>query len=210
MPPHAAAAVIRCLDGSVQERVLTALSGAAATRLRALVKSLGGTVGALMDTNVLTVPEGASVREARELFRRYMKLTSDSFYGYVVGPDQTVKGVLSAREMLRAQGTDRLIATMRTPVASVRASDTTTAVLRRPDWEELRVLPVVDDASVLLGQIRHDVLRRDVEANTTAAPNEQVELGALFMLIAEGYCKGLARLMKGVASAAGQREGKKP
>jgi magnesium transporter len=210
MPSHAAAAVIRCVDLSAREQVLTALPGEAAPRLRALVKSLGGTVGALMDTNLLTVLEGASIREARDLFRRFMGMTSESFYGYVVGSDQTIRGVLSARDILRARGTDRVIVAMHTPVASVHAGDTPTAVLRRPEWEQLRVLPVVDDSGVLLGQIRRDALLRDVEANTTARQKEQADLGAVFLLIAEGYCKGLARLVKGIASTPGPREEKKP
>jgi magnesium transporter len=196
---HAAAALCRGVPAAKRRELFAAMPQDTATRLEALLAASADSVGALVDPRVLSVPEDVSMRHARTQFRRFGSRERTPLYAYVTRPDQTLAGVLSLRRVVMTGPGESVATAMRTPVVTIAAGASIEAVLRRDEWQRLHVLPVVDRVGVLLGTVRHDVLRGHQE-------RQERQPGALVGLdvvrsFTEGYLKGLATLVMGLAHA---------
>lgn len=203
MSHHAAAALCRGVPDAKRRELFAAMPEDTATRLEALLVAGADSVGAFVDPRVLSVPEGASMRQARTQFQRFGSRERPPLYAYVTRPDQTLAGILSLRRLVMTGPGTSVVTAMRTPVVTIAAGASVDAVLRREEWQRVHVLPVVDRAGVLLGTVRHDVLRGhlDRQERQTDAP-AGLDVVRSFT---EGYLKGLATLVLGLAHV-GERE----
>ncbi len=191
-PPGVASRLARRLPEDRAEAILEALPPAKARGIRSLVRFPEHTAGALMDPNVLALPEHFTAVEA---LTRVREAPDQARYNlYVVDPDQKLVGAVNLRELFLAAPDARLRDLMiRNPIALPASADRT-VVVSHPGWKEVHSLPVVDDQGAYLGALRYRTLReledllirggyRDVDAREA--------LGDLFSEAASGLLDAL-------------------
>jgi magnesium transporter len=145
-----------------------------------------------MDPRVLTLPEDITVGQA---VSRIEKNPGDLyFYVYVVDRQQMVCGVLDVKELLLAPDELPVRQVMQHEIVSVSVDANLATVRDHPGWGRFEALPVVDGKGVLLGVIRHRVIRQ-LERRLR---NEQAGQGiGTLMALGELYWAGLIGIMGG-------------
>ena len=119
-----------------------------------------------------------------------------NFYLYVVDRDRKLVGVLDIRELLIAHSNELLPAVMRSNLDRVRAGAGIADMMAHPGWRDYDALPVVDEAGVFLGALRHRTLRR-IETDSPSAQDGATETLAA---LAELYFIGAGGMLRGLAS----------
>lgn len=139
------------------ETILDGLPAPKARGIRALIRFAEHTAGALMDPNVLALPESFTAAEA---LTRVREAPDQARYNlYVVDPDQRLVGAVNLRELFLAAPETRLRDLMiRNPIALPASADRA-AVVSHPGWKEVHSLPVVDENGGYLGAVRYRTLR---------------------------------------------------
>jgi len=176
-----AARLLRRLSADVQAGILESISPKHAHGFRALLSFPENTAGALMDPDVLALPEDLSAREALKRIREAPEHTR--YNVYVVDREQQLVGVLNLRELLLAKPRALLSALMvRSPQRLLATADRA-SILANPGWKDVHALPVVDEAGGYLGAVRYRTLREvEAELLSTRFSDEDAShaLGQLF------------------------------
>lgn len=187
-----AARLARRLPEDARGRALEHVAPRRERSIRSLLRFPEHTAGALMDPDVLALPETFTASES--LAR--VKETPENVHHevYVVDAAQKLAGVLTLRELLLAPGTARLADLMvRSPVR-LDAGDDRSRIVGHPGWREAGALPVVDDAGAYLGAVRYGTLR-ELEEELLDGRREdgdvQQALGQLFAAGAGGLLDAL-------------------
>ena len=119
LPLASAAVLLRRVEPSAQERLLTTVSATASAPLKRLLHYPEGSAGALMDPQALALPEDMVVNEALERVRQTPQHVL--YYLYVVNRTQVLVGVLNLRELMLASPTAPVQRVMRLHVARIAA-----------------------------------------------------------------------------------------
>ena len=155
MAPDDAADVLSELPQETSKRVLDLMEGDEVEEVRQLMSHAEDTGGGIMTSRLIAVSDEVSVGESTELLRASSDL-DEILAVYVVDLQQRLVGVASLRSMLLASG-DSLMGTI--------ADRETMRVHPEMDQEEIAtlfadydlvVLPVVDNAGALIGQVTVD------------------------------------------------------
>ena len=168
LPGETAAALVPCLktelaaplllrlDATARAALLKALPAKAATALRLALRFPAGSVGLLIDSDVVTVRADTRIGEAIALARSAP--ASLRKYLYVLDETQRLAGVVDARQCV-LQDSSRPIGTIdqEEPVA-LRARTGLRQASLVEAWERFDVLPVTDHRSVFLGVLRRKSL----------------------------------------------------
>jgi magnesium transporter len=192
LPIAVAARLVRRLAPERAERVLEALPAGLARSLRAIVRFPEHSAGALLDPNVLALPEDLTAREA---LARVREAADQARYNvYVVDPEQKLVGVVNLRELFLAKPAARLTDLMvRGPIALSAEADRV-AIVSHPGWREVHSLPVVDGEGVYLGAVRYRTLRELEEQLFRGGHRDadaRAALGELFSAGASGLLDAL-------------------
>lgn len=193
LPLDTAARLLRRLEPERREAVLAALPVPRARSVRALIRFDENSAGALMDPDVLALPLDLGAADALALVRSQPEQARYNLY--VVDAEQRLVGALNLRELLLADGDDRLVDLMVPDPLRLAASADRAQLISHPGWHEVHSLPVVDDQDHYLGAIRYRTLReledellrgRGTDRDTAEA------LGDLFATGAAGLLDALA------------------
>jgi magnesium transporter len=179
--PEVAANLLRRMEVTTREALLSAVADGPAKPLRRLLHSTEGTAGALMDPNVLALPRDLSAEEALAHIRASPEHAR--FNLYVVDREQVLVGVLNLRELLLARRQDLLSAIAHSAVLSLPARADRHAILSHPVWRQARSVPVVDEQGVYLGAVRYPTLRRleeELREDASEGPSTAEILGDLY------------------------------
>jgi len=152
------AAILRAMGPAPRSAIMESLSNEAGRALRSLLRYAEGSAGALLDPQVLPVPETSSVAEALERLRKDPSRTS--YYVYVVTDDQKLVGVTNLRELMAARPEQHLRLVAVRQVASLPAGASSKAIVAHPAWARFHALPVVEADGRFLGVIRYEVMRQ--------------------------------------------------
>jgi magnesium transporter len=151
-----AADVIADLPRPLARKVLKALPKEDRREVETLLRYPEDTAGGLMQIELVSIPEQATVDEAVEAIRANAEEVGDLHFVYVVDDDNRLVGSLSLDKLILARSN--------TPVGKLADRDFH-SVTTDVDQEEvaqmfkrydLVSLPVVDDQGMLLGRILHD------------------------------------------------------
>lgn len=195
-----AARLARRLDEAASEEVLRQVAAPRARALRALLRFPERTAGALMDPEVLALPQDFRAREA---LARVREEPGQARYNlYVVDAEQRLVGALNLRELLLAAPDERLADRMVRDPLRILASADRAAVVSHPGWRVVHALPVVDEADRFLGALRYRTLREleeELLRGRTPERDTAEALGDLFAVGAAGLLDALAPLAAGGA-----------
>jgi len=202
LPLDLGAIFLRRLGVPAREAIVAALPAARARALGALLRFPEQSAGALMDPEVLALPQDQSAGEALALVRS--NPAHARYNLYVVDREQRLVGVLNLRELLLADPRAPLAGSMRREVHRLAADADRHAIVSNPGWREVHALPVVDANGLFLGALRYRTLRRLEEELRGARPEE----GATARALGELFRTGAAGVLEAIsASLASPPEG---
>lgn len=192
--PDSAAVLLRTLGAPASTAILDKLRPDLAVPIRRLLAYPEGTVGAMMDPNVFTVSNDISVKTANERLAR--NADAAIYYVYVVDREQRLVGVLTMRELMRAEGERSIASVMKRSLVSIEATSSRYEMVTHAGWRRFHAIPVVDAGGLLLGVLRYETLR---ELETTLNSNDSQQKGRtdLALSLSELYVKGLTGLITG-------------
>lgn len=160
--------LLALVSEEARSAIQAALPEAARAESAKLLRYPPDTAGGLMETELLSFADEATVRDViRDLRANQQRYaTFPVQYLYVVDTSRRLVGVAPLRDLLLAPEDSRLSTLARAQVTTVRDSATTQQLADLFDEHGYQGLPVVDEAGVLLGTVN----RADV------AESEQHEL----------------------------------
>jgi magnesium transporter len=218
MAPDPAVALIEQLDVAVAALLLRGLSAVqCADLLRRLpsapARSLGlllqhpeGTAGAVMDPDVLALPEDLTAEQAVARVRQAAR--GARYNLYIIDREQRLVGVINQRELLLAPADSPIASFMERRVHRLRAEADAAAVVSHPAWREVNSLPVVDRDGRYLGAIRYRAFRALEESLRERIPDSQVTAQALGDLFRTGAAAVLELLAPREIREGGTRDGR--
>jgi magnesium transporter len=196
MPAETAALLLRQTEVSARERVLAALPARRARELGSILAFPEGTAGALMDPEVLALPQDLDAEEALE---RVRQAAGHARYNvYIVDREQLLVGVISLRELLMAGSGERLSSRMVTAVHRLAARADRHAIVTHPGWREVHSLPVVDARGRYLGALRYRTLRQ-LQEGLRDRPTEE---GATARALGDLFRAGASAMLEAVVASA--------
>lgn len=153
MPSEAAADLIGELDRDATEDVLAAMSDEAEDEVRDLLTFPPDTAGGLMTTEIAALPLGLTTGEAIERIRQLREEYEDLSYVYVVEDDDTLRGVISFRDLVFRRPGSPLADVMVPDPVSVGTLTDREEVAELAQRYHLLGIPVVDDHGRLVGMV---------------------------------------------------------
>jgi magnesium transporter len=204
LPLDVAAALLRRLAAQRREHLVEQAPRGVAPLLARLLRYPENCAGALMDPQVLALPEDITVSEGSARVRRAPRRTL--YYLYVIDREQKLVGVLNLRELMLAAPRDALAAVIRREVTTISALADRTAIIDHPGWRHVHALPVVDDRGVFLGVLRYETLRR-IEGETKSPPPAAGALDAV-LTFGELCWVGLAGILTDLTTSVGSVAGR--
>jgi magnesium transporter len=151
-----AADVIADLPRPLARRVLSALPAEDRREVETLLKYPEDTAGGLMQIELVSVPERATVDEAVEAVRANAEEAGDLHFVYVVDDDNRLVGSLSLEKLILARPDTPVSNLVDRDLHSVATDVDQEEVAQMFKRYDLVSLPVVDDQGALLGRILHD------------------------------------------------------
>jgi Mg2+ transporter MgtE len=156
MRPDEAADVLGSIGYERAERLLSLMGVKQASILRELLGYPPDTAGGRMTPSFVGIASGSTVQEAIDQIRREAAGVETIYYSYVLDGSGGLMGVLSLRQLLRANPSRRVEEIMERDVVSVSVEDDQERVARRMSRYDLLALPVVDEGGRLRGIVTVD------------------------------------------------------
>ena len=169
MTPDDRADALEDLEEGRADAILSEIRGDARGETERLLAYEPDTAGGLMTTEVVAVPEAASVDSALESVRAAARAgRKEAMYAiYALDAAGVLRGVFSLRELLAAPPGSRVLDIAWQDVVSVPPSADREEVARLTSKYDLVAVPVVDTAGRLLGAVTvDDVIDAMVEEQT--------------------------------------------
>lgn len=154
---HAASRLARSLEPTRRDALLGELPASRAHALRNALRFPPNSAGALMDPEVLALPQDLEAREALDRVREQPERARYNLY--VLDSEQKLVGALNLRELFLAEPSARLRDMMVASPRALTADLDRTQIAAHPGWREVHSLPVVDEEGVYLGALRYRTLR---------------------------------------------------
>ena len=200
LPIERAAALLARFEPMERGALMKALPATVSVPLRMVLRFPAGSVGSLIDPQVVTVREESSVGEAAESARRAPALLRK--YLYVLDQEQRLVGVVDARQCLLRDPELPIGRLARREPVALRARSSLREASAHAGWERFSVMPVTDHRGVFLGVLRRTSLRRATAEPVTVAP--KAELGDLAIDLADLYWQTTAGVLVGTGREGGE------
>lgn len=153
----AASRLARGLEPTRRAALLQELPASRGHALRNALRFPPHSAGALMDPDVLALPQDLEAREALDRVREQPERAR--YNVYVLDSEQKLVGALNLRELFLAEPTARLRDMMVASPLALPAHLDRAQIAAYPGWREVHSLPVVDESGVYLGALRYRTLR---------------------------------------------------
>lgn len=144
------------LREETQVEILPFLGAEEAKEVRQLAAYAEHTAGSLMTTEFMAFNEDMTTDEAIAHVRAVGEQKETIYYGYVLGSERILVGVVSLALLVKAKPTEKLSALMETHVIEVRAEADQEDVAQLIRKYDLLALPVVDGMRRMVGIITVD------------------------------------------------------
>lgn len=188
------ALMVRPLESSERDAMLTALPQHLNEPLKQLLQYPDGSAGALADPQIMILNQELTAGEARKRFKQHSR--NALYYLYITDEKQKLTGVINFRELLLAERDRPLTQFMSKRLYWLSAFDPHSVIVAHPAWQFFHALPVINREGLFVGAIRYKVLRRlDNEVTSQQTPNIILGLAGL----GELYWVSMASFLNEVA-----------
>lgn len=167
MSPDDRARLFDELPAKVVSRLLGQLSPIERQATAFLLGYEAGTAGRIMTPEYVSLKETLTVFEALERIRGLAKFTETIYYLYVIDPARHLTGIISLRDLVIAQPTERIGDVMTRDVVSVQTDTDQEEVARSIKHYGFLALPVVDREQRLVGIVTVDDVLDVLEEEAT-------------------------------------------
>lgn len=156
MPPDEAADLLGELPEEKADELLKLMEPEEAQEVRELMDYEEDTAGALMTTEYIALSPTLTADEAITQLRKLASEAETIYYLYILEEDETIKGVISLRELLIAEPQAKLADFMQTRVIHVHTPDDHEKVAELFNKYSLLAIPVLGEEEKMLGIITVD------------------------------------------------------
>lgn len=156
MPPDEAADVLGQLPREKAQDLLLLMGIKEASIVSELLGYEPTTAGGRMTTEFIAVSNDMTVEETISYLRKEAPEAETIYYVYVVDSDGHLSGVLSLRDLLRAQPSERIGNLMLRDVITSEVQDDQESVAEKLSRYNLLAVPVVDEDHILKGIVTVD------------------------------------------------------
>ena len=172
-----AADVLGHVSAARLREIMSGMPPEEAGQIRDLLKYPEDTAGGIMQTEVVSVSEDASIAEALALLRREEnELPNGIFYIYVTDAESRLRGVLRVRDLLFSPSNLKIRDIMVTEVRAVSVHADQEEIARLYRAYGFSAIPVVDDFQRLCGVVTADDVLDVVEEEATEDMQRMVGL----------------------------------
>ncbi len=158
LPLDIASHLLRRIEEQQRKAILSKLPPQVSKQVSSNIRNRDGTAGALMDTQVLTLPDDITIKEALKRARIYSD--HQAHYIYILNRELLLVGFVTTPQLLAARPSDPLASVMAKPISRLSPIMNRQAILANPGWKELHALPVVDGNGVFLGALGYQTLQK--------------------------------------------------
>lgn len=164
--PESAARILKQLVPETVKTYLEKLPPARSKKILAILQFEEGTVGSIMTTDVVFIPENLTVKEAREKLTELLREPDFVYFIYAVDTDETrqLSGVVSLRKIVIAAEDEKISDIMDKYVSFLYPLDDARMASFRIIDSHLAAMPVIESDGRLLGAVTIDA------AVSTVAP----------------------------------------
>ena len=164
------------LPDDVMQDVFRALPVEEREQLRAAMSYAEGSVGALMDFDLVTIRDDVTLETVLRYLRRLEGLPDHTDQIFVVGRNERIRGVLPIHTLLVSDPERTVRETMKTDMLVLTPADKAAEAAQAFERYDLVTAPVVDERSRLVGRVSVDAVLDYVRE---AAENERLNRGGL-------------------------------
>ncbi len=168
VPADHAADILELLSDELTDELLALTEERLRDELKTLVKYPHGSAGGVMMPRYVAIPEGSTVGMTLDALVSAPPEVERAAYVFVLDQERRLTGVISLRDLMRADPKTVIDEVMNRNVVASRATDSAHDAARLLRHRRLMLLPVVDDSGVLLGVLTFDDAM-DIVAEQVAA-----------------------------------------
>lgn len=148
--------VLNELEKDQVTRFLYIMDQDAANEIKDLLHYEEYTAGSIMTTEYISIAENQTVRSAMYILKSEAPTAETIYYVYVVDDDEKLVGVISLRDLIISDDDTMISDIMYDRIVSVKVTEDQEQVARMMKDYDFLALPVVDDATRLVGIITVD------------------------------------------------------
>ncbi|HXJ31736.1 MAG TPA: magnesium transporter [Gemmatimonadales bacterium] len=167
LPPDDAVDLIQEASPEERDRLLEMLDDTTRREVRALLAHAEDDAGGLMNPRFARIRPEMTVGEAIRYLRKQATSVETIYYLYVLDNDQTLRGVVSFRQLFQAAEDKVVRDIMVTDVVSVPEHMDQELVARLFQKHNVLALPVVDEAGKMVGIITFDDIADAIREEAT-------------------------------------------
>ena len=162
--------ILQNVDDKIVDELLTLIPSDDRRDILHLRSYPEGTAGAIMTTEVATLSEDLTVREAIDRLQRITEQFETIYYLYIVDESDHLRGLVSARKLLSNMGRPnvKMGALMETALVTAEVDDDQQEVAQKVARYDLLAIPVVDAERKMRGIITHDDVIDVMQEEATA------------------------------------------
>ncbi|MDR5866524.1 magnesium transporter [Halomonas koreensis] len=171
--------LFKVLGDDRREALLRRMAHREREELKRLASYEEGTAGALMTSDYVAIPAGMTVSRALMRVRQTAPDAETVYQLYVIDPEGRLAGTMSLRQLIVARPGARVDDLMIHDVIHTRVDTPQEEVARVVARYDLLALPVIDEASRLVGIVTHDDALDVVESEATEDIHKGMSIGTL-------------------------------
>jgi len=156
MAPDDAADILADIPHDEAERLLSLMQARDAQPIRDLLRYGAETAGGIMTTEVLALPQDATVADALVYMRQHSEHLEMVYYLYIIDEEQHLMGVVSLRQLVITEPEAKMRSLMNPDVIKVQVDADQEEVANRISKYDLLAIPVVDADNRLVGLVTVD------------------------------------------------------
>jgi Mg2+ transporter MgtE len=156
LAPDDAADILSDIPQAEADRLLNLMPASDAQSIRDLLRYGGETAGGLMTTEVLALPQDATVEDALVYMRQHSEHLEMVYYLYIIDEEQHLMGVVSLRQLVISPPATRMRDLMNPDVIKVYTGTDQEEVAHSISKYDLLAVPVVDADNRLVGMVTVD------------------------------------------------------
>ncbi len=165
--PDQAVEILMTLSLDMRKTLLDLLPESMKKEIQELLQYPENSAGRIMTTKFVAFDSNLTVREAIQRIRLNAQRYASSTYTYVINDQKHLVGVLNMRELMLAQGTERIETVMHRDVFTVDGFMDREEVAHQIKQRKFLAAPVIDSEHRLLGIVKIDQLLGQIQEEGT-------------------------------------------